>query len=101
MARPGGRAQVTPPVFTSMQLDVACWHSADVPIRRPDVCFQGGARISRGSRVDRRSSAQHRLDGKPARARSHTIGWTNEAPNHLLVNELSLSIQGIGGRCGR
>src|SRR5215475_1189667 len=41
------------------------------------------------------------LDRKLARARSHTIGLENEVPNHLLVNEPSLSTQGIGGRCGR
>lgn len=28
-------------------------------------------------------------------------GLENEMPNHLLVNEPSLSVQGIGGKCGR
>jgi len=41
------------------------------------------------------------LDKKLARAGSHTIGLENEAPNHLLVNEPSLSTQGIGGSCGK
>lgn len=49
----------------------------------------------------RRTSVQHRPDGKPTRVGLHSGSLSNELPNHLLANEPSLSIQGIGGNCGR
>jgi len=54
--------------------DVADWHLADVPIRQPDACFQGGAWTSRGSRVDLRSSVQHQLKTPPATRVPEIVG---------------------------
>jgi hypothetical protein len=44
---------------------------------------------------------QHRLNGKPARAASHTTVFANSVPNHLLVNDPSPSIHGTGGNVGK
>ena len=38
--------------------------------------------------------------GTPVRTTTPHVDQ-NKVPNHLLVNEPSLSIQGIGGNCGR
>jgi hypothetical protein len=68
------------------------------------VCFRCEADMGiqwGGRRHVRLEAALEARGNRPARANRNAHVDQNKVPNNLLVNEPSVSTQGIGGSCGR